>query len=67
MVEARRRRASHDDALVLVARPAPIPGVRIVDDDQAVVYCVPGRRRIVLTTGALRCLDSRQLDAGSGP
>jgi Zn-dependent protease with chaperone function len=63
IVQARRRRASHDDALALVARPAPIPGVRIIDDDQAAVYCVPGRRRIVLTTGALRCLDSRQLDA----
>jgi Zn-dependent protease with chaperone function len=63
MVDARRRRSSHDDALTLVARPAPIPGVRIIDDDQAAVYCVPGRRRIVLTTGALRRLDSRQLDA----
>jgi Zn-dependent protease with chaperone function len=63
MADARRRRASHDDALALVARPAPIPGVRIIDDDQAAVYCVPGRRRIVLTTGALRCLNSRQLDA----
>jgi Zn-dependent protease with chaperone function len=63
MVQARRRRARHDDALALVARPALIPGVRIIDDDQAAVYCVPGRRRIVLTTGALRCLDSRQLDA----
>ena len=63
MVEARRRRVSHDDALALVARPAPIPGVRVIDDDQAAVYCLPGRRHIVLTTGALRCLDSRQLDA----
>ena len=60
---ARRRRASHDDALALVARPAPISGVRIIDDDQPAVYCVPGRRRIVLTTGALRRLDSRQLEA----
>ncbi len=62
-VDARRRRASHDDALALIARPAPISGVRIIDDDQPAVYCVPGRRRIVLTTGALRRLDSRQLDA----
>jgi len=60
---ARRSRASHDDALALVARSASIPGVRIIDDDQAAVYCLPGRRRIVLTTGAVRCLDSRQLDA----
>ncbi len=63
VVDARRRRASHDDALALVARAARIPGVRIIDDAQAAVYCVPGRRQIVLTTGALRCLDSRQLDA----
>jgi Zn-dependent protease with chaperone function len=63
MVDARRRRASHDDALALIARPVSIPGVRIIDDDQAAVYCVPGRRRIVLTTGALRCLNDRQLDA----
>ena len=27
------------------------------------MYCLPGRRRIVLTTGALTCLDSDQLDA----
>ncbi len=63
MTGARSRRASHDDALALIARPAPISGVRIIDDDQPAVYCVPGRRRIVLTTGALRRLDSRQLDA----
>ena len=63
VADARRHRASHDDTLALVARPAPIPGVRIIDADQAAVYCLPGRRRIVLTTGALRCLDSRQLDA----
>ena len=63
MAGARRRRASHDDALALVARSAPISGVRIIDDDQPAVYCVPGRRRIVMTTGALRCLDNRQLEA----
>ena len=63
MAGARRRRASHDDALALVARPAPISGVRIIDDDQPAVYCVPGRRRIVLTTRALRRLDSRQIEA----
>ena len=45
VADARRHRASHDDALALVARPAPIPGVRIIDDDQAAVYCLPGRRR----------------------
>jgi Zn-dependent protease with chaperone function len=64
MKDARHRRASHDDALTLIGRPAQIPEVRLIDDDRPAVYCVPGRRRrIVLTTGALRCLDSRQLDA----
>ncbi len=63
MTSARRRRAGHDDALTLIARPAPIPEVSIIDDDRPAVYCVPGRRRIVMTSGALRCLDSRQLDA----
>lgn len=59
---ARRRRARHDNALAVIARPGPA-GVRVIDDDHPAVYCVPGRRRIVLTTGALRCLDSRQLNA----
>ena len=62
MVRARRRRARHDDVLAMIARPGPA-GVRVIDDEQPAVYCLPGRRRIVLTTGALRCLDSRQLDA----
>jgi beta-lactamase regulating signal transducer with metallopeptidase domain len=35
----------------------------LLQDDRPAVYCLPGRRRIVFTTGALRRLDSRQLDA----
>jgi bla regulator protein blaR1 len=62
MVRAHRRRARHDDVLAMIARPGPA-GVRVIDDEQPAVYCLPGRRRIVLTTGALRCLDGRQLDA----
>ena len=62
MAGARCRRARHDDVLAMIARPGPA-GVRVIDDEQPAVYCLPGRRRIVLTTGALRCLDSRQLDA----
>ena len=60
---ARRRRAVHDDALALIGRPGPAPDVKIIDADHPAAYCVPGRRRIVLTTGALACLDSGQLDA----
>ena len=62
MAGARRRRARHDDVLAMIARPGPA-GVRVIDDKHPAVYCLPGRRRIVLTTGALGCLDSRQLDA----
>ena len=37
--------------------------MRLIDDEHPAVYCLPGRRRIVMTTGALRCLDARQLEA----
>jgi bla regulator protein blaR1 len=60
---ARRRRASHDDVLAVIARPGPTADVRIIDGDRPAVYCVPGRRRIVLTTGALSRLDDGELDA----
>lgn len=63
LVAARRRRACHDDTLALVARPGPVPGTLLLDTERPVAYCLPGRRRIVLTTGALRSLDSRQLAA----
>jgi Zn-dependent protease with chaperone function len=59
---ARRRRGLHDEVLAMIARPGPA-GVRVIDTEHPAVYCLPGRRRIVVTTGALRCLDSRQLDA----
>ena len=58
----RRRRACHDEVLTMIARPGP-DGVQVIDDDRPAVYCLPGRRRIVLTTGALRCLKGRQLEA----
>jgi Zn-dependent protease with chaperone function len=57
-----RRRARHDEMLTMVARPGP-GGIRVIDNDQPAVYCLPGRRRIVLTSGALRCLQGRQLEA----
>jgi Zn-dependent protease with chaperone function len=37
--------------------------VRIIDGDRPAVYCLPGRRRIVLTTGALSRLDDGELAA----
>ena len=60
---ARRRRASHDDVLAVIARPGPSADVHVIDGDRPAVYCLPGRRRIVLTAGALTCLDDSQLDA----
>jgi beta-lactamase regulating signal transducer with metallopeptidase domain len=59
----RRRRASHHDVLAVIARPGPSADVHVIDGDWPAVYCLPGRRRIVLTTGALTCLDDGQLDA----
>lgn len=62
LADGHQRRARHDEVLTMVARPGP-DGVRIIEDDQPAVYCLPGRRQIVLTTGAMRCLQGRQLDA----
>jgi Zn-dependent protease with chaperone function len=59
----RRRRATHDDVLAVIARPGPAADVRVIDGDRPTVYCLPGRRRIILTTGALTCLDDGELDA----
>ncbi len=44
-----RRRARHDDVLAMIAHPGPT-GVRVIDDQHPAVYCLPGRRRIVLST-----------------
>jgi Zn-dependent protease with chaperone function len=60
---ARRCRAAHGDVLSVIARPGPAADVRIIDNDNPAVYCLPGHRRIVVTTGALTRLDSGQLDA----
>ncbi len=60
---SRRSRARHDEVLAVVGRRGLVPGMVLLEDDRPAVYCVPGRRRIVFTTGALRRLDSSQLDA----
>jgi Zn-dependent protease with chaperone function len=62
-IVARRRRAAHDDVLAVVAEPGPAADVEIIDGDRPAVYCLPGRRRIVLTTEALTCLGDGELDA----
>jgi Zn-dependent protease with chaperone function len=63
LASARRRRSTHDDVLAVVAKQGPAADVRIIDGDRPAVYCLPGRRRIVLTTGALARLDDGELDA----
>lgn len=63
MALARSRRAHHGEALALLGRPGPVPGMTVLENDRPAVYCVPGRKRIVCTTGALDRLDKRQLQA----
>jgi bla regulator protein blaR1 len=63
MATARRRRARHDETLTLVGRPGPAPGLVVLDDERPAVYCLPGRDRVVLTTGAISRLDGTQLQA----
>jgi hypothetical protein len=63
MATARRRRARHDETLALVGRPGPVPGLVVLDDGRPLVYCLPGRDRVVVTTGALDRLDQAQLQA----
>lgn len=63
MVIAWRRRARHDETLALVGRPGPVPGMVILDDDRPLVYCLPGRGRVVVTSGALGRLDRAELQA----
>jgi len=49
--------------LAVLARPGPAADVQVIDTDRPAVYCLPGRHRIVLTSGALSCLDDGQLEA----
>jgi Zn-dependent protease with chaperone function len=61
---ALRSRSRHHDILAVVGTPAPQLGAVIIEHDAPAVYCLPGRhQRIVVTTGALRALDDRQLAA----
>jgi Zn-dependent protease with chaperone function len=60
---ARRRRA-HADSLAMVARRRPGLDALVIDHDQPMAYCLPGRRHsVVLSTGALDRLDDDQLSA----
>jgi Zn-dependent protease with chaperone function len=63
LISARRSRARHDEVLTVVGRRGPVPGMVLLEDDRPAVYCVPGRQRIVFTTGAIQRLNGHQLDA----
>lgn len=61
---AARRRRALTEALTLIGRLDPGLGAVVVEHPTPAVYCLPGRRRlIVITTGALAALDHAELDA----
>ncbi|MEU4576553.1 M56 family metallopeptidase [Nonomuraea sp. ATR24] len=61
---ARRERARHAEALSLLGRHDNRLGALVVDHDERLAYCVPGRRgQAVITTGALRSLAPEQVAA----
>ncbi|WP_405009702.1 M56 family metallopeptidase [Kitasatospora sp. NBC_01539] len=61
---AARRRRRHTELLDLVGRTEPALGAVIVDHDTPAAYCLPGRpSRVVLTSGAVRCLSPAQVQA----
>jgi Zn-dependent protease with chaperone function len=64
LLSAARTRAQHRAMLDMLGRPTPDGAAIVIDDENAVAYCLPGRQRqIVLTSGALAALDDAQLDA----
>jgi Zn-dependent protease with chaperone function len=59
-----RERTRHGNVLDVVGRRDAGRGIIILESDDPAVYCLPGRkRRIIVTTAALRALDNDQLDA----
>jgi Zn-dependent protease with chaperone function len=65
VVATARVRLRQRSALALVGEVLPgAPGVTVLEHPVITAYCLPGRRpEIVVSTGALRALTSRQLDA----
>jgi Zn-dependent protease with chaperone function len=61
---AGRQALRHAQTARLVGHPEPALGAVLVEHPRPAAYCVAGRHpTVVLTTGALRALDSGQLDA----
>jgi Zn-dependent protease with chaperone function len=61
---ALRSRRHHRNTVDLLGRPEPALGAVVIEHAEPVLYCLPGaRRRIVISSGALRVLDDEQLAA----
>ncbi|MFI6316426.1 M56 family metallopeptidase [Nonomuraea sp. NPDC050556] len=64
LLRARRERKRHAEALVLLGRHDGDLGALVVDYDERLAYCLPGRNgQTVITTGALRSLAPEQVAA----
>ncbi|SEG91696.1 Peptidase family M48 [Nonomuraea solani] len=64
LLGARRERRRHAGALALLGRHDDGLGATVVDYEERIAYCVPGRRgQAVITTGALRSLAPPQVAA----
>jgi Zn-dependent protease with chaperone function len=64
LVTTRRQRRAHLRLLAIVARRRPDLDALVLEHDEPLAYCLPGRHRcVVLTTGALERLDGPQLAA----
>jgi Zn-dependent protease with chaperone function len=61
---ARRQALRHTQTARLVGHPEPALGAVLVEHPEPAAYCVSGRHpMVIVTTGALRALDTGQLDA----
>ncbi|MGW3352751.1 M56 family metallopeptidase [Nonomuraea rubra] len=64
LLRARRERRRHAEALSLLGRHDGALDALVVDYDERLVYCLPGRKgHAVITTGALRSLAPEQVAA----
>jgi Zn-dependent protease with chaperone function len=65
-VRAKRSRSRHRQLVTLLSTPMPQrPGLRLIDHEAPVAYCLPGTTRsvTVLSAGLLELLDETQLRA----
>ena len=64
VIRAARFRRRHGEGVALLGRYSPELGAWIIEHTEPLAYCVSGKRRgIVVTSGALDVLDSRELAA----